>query len=156
FALWLGAFYALFFALMRFAGGWHDAYLAFIARVSGVVLSIFESGVVVQDNIILTGESMFSLRVVTGCDPLHPTLVFIAGVLAMPAPWKRRAIGALSGIVFLFALNIVRIVSLYFVGKHWPERFETAHLDVWQPLFMLAALLAWFLWARWALRPKKI
>lgn len=53
------------------------------------------------------------------------------------------------------ALNLVRIISLYYLGK-WNipafgqmSLFEFAHLYLWQALIMLDVLVVWLLWVRY-------
>jgi len=45
-------------------------------------------------------------------------------------------------------LNVVRLISLFYLGQ-WDLRvFEWAHLYVWQALIMLDVLIVWLLWVR--------
>jgi hypothetical protein len=45
-------------------------------------------------------------------------------------------------------LNIVRVISLFYLGQ-WNYRvFEWAHLYVWQALIMLDVLIVWLVWVR--------
>jgi exosortase/archaeosortase family protein len=53
------------------------------------------------------------------------------------------------GLFILFLLNIVRIASLYIVGIHYPDLFESMHLAIWQVAFIFVAILLWFLWLRY-------
>ena len=63
-----------------------------------------------------------------------------------------RFSGVLVGVLGLFALNQLRIVSLYFAGIHTPDLFEMLHLEVWQMLFIAASVGLWLAWAAWVLR----
>jgi len=69
--------------------------------------------------------------------------LFVAAVLAWPAPWRRRLAAAASGVALLFVVNVIRISSLYFVGLHLPSAFETIHLELW-PIVMIAIALGTF------------
>ena len=52
------------------------------------------------------------------------------------------------GIVAVQGLNIVRVISLFYLGQ-WDLRvFEWAHLYVWQALIMLDVLVVWLVWVR--------
>ena len=44
------------------------------------------------------------------------------------------------------ALNIVRVISLFYIGQWSPGAFEWAHLYLWQVLIMLDALIVWLIW----------
>ncbi len=52
----------------------------------------------------------------------------------------------------LLLLNLVRIVSLFYIQIHFPRAFEVMHIEVWQVLFIFLAIALWALWAWWAVR----
>ena len=100
-------------------------------------------------------SSRFAVEIRRGCDAIEPSALFAAAVLAFPARWRLRLLGALVGVVILAILNFVRILTLYYVGVYAPKVFETMHMDVWQPAFIALALVLWVVWALWATRPKR-
>ena len=51
------------------------------------------------------------------------------------------AIGLVAGVVAVQGLNIIRIISLFYLGQWNREVFEWAHLYVWQALIMLDVLV---------------
>jgi len=69
-------------------------------------------------------------------------------VLAFPAPWKNKLIGLAAGVVAVQGLNIVRVISLFYLGQWNYKVFEWAHLYVWQALIMLDVLVVWLVWVR--------
>src|SRR5207342_3576638 len=90
----------------------------------------------------------FAVSIEAGCNGVEATIVLVAAILAFPAPWKRRLIGLAIGIVAVQGLNIVRVISLFYLGQ-WDLRvFEWAHLYVWQALIMLDVLVVWLIWVR--------
>ena len=93
----------------------------------------------------------FSLSVSRGCDALQVAAFFIFAVLAWPmsvSRW-RRAIGLVVGTLLLLTLNLVRIVILFYTGVYFRGAFETMHMDVWQPVFIVLALFFWAMWVWW-------
>lgn len=95
----------------------------------------------------------FSVSIKQGCDALEPIVLYAAGVLAAPFALRRRIIGLLAGSSLLLLMNMVRIVSLFYTGLHYPRLFETMHMVVWQALFIFLAVVLWIRWALWATRP---
>ncbi|MGE3109964.1 MAG: archaeosortase/exosortase family protein [Phycisphaerales bacterium] len=91
--------------------------------------------------------SRFTLSIKRGCDAIDPIALFSAAALAFPVRWRSRLIGVAVGAGVLFCLNYARIISLYYVGVHAPGSFETVHIDVWQPVFVFAAVGLWIAWA---------
>jgi len=74
--------------------------------------------------------------------------VLVAAIFAFPAPWRERFVGLVAGIVAVQGLNIVRVISLFYLGQWNMKVFEWAHLYVWQALIMLDVLVVWLVWIR--------
>ena len=121
------------------------AHLRFVTRASGAVLNVFE------DSLRVSGYSIssprYSLTIARGCDAFEPCALFVSGVLAFPAPWLSKLPGMLIGTLSIMVLNLVRIVTLFYVGAFWPRAFHIMHVDVWQTLFIFLAILFWTVWA---------
>ena len=90
----------------------------------------------------------FALTVFRGCDGIDPAALFVAAVLAFQAPWRSRLIGILGGVALLLMANCFRIISLYYVGALMPNLFDAAHIDIWQPLFVIVVALMFIAWAK--------
>jgi exosortase H (IPTLxxWG-CTERM-specific) len=127
-----------------------DAYLSGYAHMAGALLSLFDRHVSVTGTMI---NGRYALRIVKTCDAMEVNLLFVAAIVAFPAPWKRKLIALASGIGILAAVNLTRICSLYFVGLYAPSAFEAIHLEVW-PLILVAVAVTMFVgWARWTSTP---
>jgi exosortase H (IPTLxxWG-CTERM-specific) len=122
-------------------------YFLAYARAAGALLSSFDPAVHV-DGVVVSGR--FPLRIVRSCDAGEAMALLVAAVIAFPVPWRRRALGLAIGVATVFAVNVVRICSLYLVGVQRPDLFEAAHLHVWPLLLIGGALTAFLIWARWA------
>jgi exosortase/archaeosortase family protein len=129
---------------------WFERYLGVYARLAGLVLRIFDSGVHVVGNDIV-GRT--SLTVAKNCDAMDVTLLFSSAIVAFPAPWRRRLIGIVLGAAALTLVNVLRIASLYFVDLRWPSAFETIHAEVWPLAIVVLAAAAFLTWSRWAQPP---
>jgi len=128
---------------------WGDSFLPAMRRatafVTGAALRMFRvSATVSGETVHLAG---FTLVIVTECTGILPMLIYTAGILAAPFSWKRRLWGIGLGLASLFLLNLIRMLSLAVIGIHWPDSFETAHLVIWQPLYITLTALMWLVWA---------
>jgi exosortase H (IPTLxxWG-CTERM-specific) len=131
-----------------------------LARISAGIATLFDSHVSVVGRVLQSRANGFAVSIEAGCNGIEAAIVLIAGMLAFPAPWKHRAIGILAGLVAVQALNVVRVISLYYLGQWNAGAFEWAHLYVWQALIMLDALVVWLVWIRmipreWSLVPAR-
>lgn len=91
----------------------------------------------------------FTVDVKNGCNGVEAMLILFAAVLAFPAPWRSRLAALVAGTVALQALNLVRVVSLFWLGVHHRDVFEMFHTAVWQTLLILVAVGLFVLWSRW-------
>jgi exosortase family protein XrtM len=132
-------------------GSWPREILGFhlraYARAAGAVLRLFDRSISV-DGVLINGR--YPLRIVRSCDGAEAVALAVAAVVAFPVALPRRLVGLAVAVAALFAVNVVRICSLYFVGVLRPDRFDVAHLELWPPVFVLAAALIFLAWARWA------
>ena len=127
------------------------AYTRLNARVSVGVLNLFGEGAKASGTSV--SSNRFSVDIKHGCDAVAPSALFIAAVLAFPGTLRSKIPGILVGTLVLAAINIIRIVSLFYTGIFYPRAFDAMHVDVWQPVFILLALAFWVIWAWWAARP---
>jgi exosortase H (IPTLxxWG-CTERM-specific) len=125
-----------------------------LAHASAQMVQLFD-GTARADGIVLRSLSNgFAVSIERGCNGVEATLVLLAAILAFPAPWRNKAIGLAIGVLAVQGLNVVRIISLFYLGQ-WNERvFEWAHLYLWQALIMLDVLVVWLLWVRTLPRPQ--
>ena len=115
------------------------------ARITSTILGWLGQATVAHGNAVLSGT--FGISVVTACTGLFVTTLFVVAVLLFPTTWRARLFGSAIGVVGLFAVNVVRLVSLYYIGVHWPDALETVHQLVWQSLVILIAVGLWLVWA---------
>jgi len=117
---------------------------AFDARIASVVLNIFGFGTSVTDSTLASPE--MSVTVQTGCDGIEAMALFASGVLAYTATRKHKIKGLFYGLLFLFVINIVRVVHLWWTGLYMPNYFNIFHDMIWQIAFILLAILTWAFW----------
>jgi exosortase H (IPTLxxWG-CTERM-specific) len=144
FVLFASAFYLL--SALPAYGGWVlSPYLALNAKISSVLLRCLGEAASSEGSHLLSPR--FALEIRAGCDAIEPAALFVAAVLAFPAPLRRKLKGIAAGAPALLIINFARILSLYYIGIYQPALFDVAHASVWQPLFVLLVGIFWLLWA---------
>ena len=115
------------------------------ANITSTILNLIGYNTVTDLNLI--SDEIFDMRIKIGCDGLEPIVIYSAAVLAFPTAFKYKWKGVLYGVVFLFILNIVRLLSLFLIGHHWGVNLvDFAHLKLWQFLFIFLAVGIWIYW----------
>jgi exosortase H (IPTLxxWG-CTERM-specific) len=145
-----------------------DPFTGGLAKVSAVLMQSFDSNVESFGRQIYTMQPWnaaertvdghvqpWAIEIAPGCNGLEAVAILIAALFAFPATWRQRFIGLGIGFVAIQALNLVRIISLFYMGM-WDMRwFAWFHEYLWQALIILDALLVWLLWLRWIARDNK-
>lgn len=119
-----------------------------IAWVSVGLIELFDNGVVSAGKVIRDLESGFAVSIEPGCNGVEALIILFAAMFAFPAPLKNKLIGFAIGFVAIQALNLVRIISLFYMGQWNMVWFDWFHLYLWQALIILDALVVWLIWLR--------
>lgn len=121
---------------------------ALVAEASSRLVRAFDGEARAYGTVLANDRSGFAVSIEAGCNGVEAMLVLLAGILAFPAPWGYRLVGLAAGFAAIQALNVVRIVSLFYLGQWNLQWFEWAHMYAWQALIMLDAMLVWVFWVR--------
>ena len=119
-----------------------------LAALSADIVRFFDPRVVADGKILQSADGSFAVSIEAGCNGVEATIVLIAAMLSFPAPWKRRLLGLAIGVIAVQGLNIIRVISLFYLGQWNFDAFDFAHRYVWQALIMLDVLIVWLLWVR--------
>ena len=119
-----------------------------IAAISAGLVKVFDPDVIAEGNVLQSARNGFAVAIEAGCNGVEASIVLVAAMLAFPASWPRKFIGLAVGILAVQGLNIIRVISLFYLGQWSLDVFDFAHQYVWQALIMLDVLIVWLLWVR--------
>jgi archaeosortase B (VPXXXP-CTERM-specific) len=103
-----------------------------------------------QDGIVYLGR--FPVAIIDECTGIYEALLLGAALLAFPTSWGKTAVGFLLGFPLIYALNVLRIVMLLFVGRYFPYAFDFMHIYFWQVTMIAMVAGTWLLWVLWVVR----
>jgi exosortase H (IPTLxxWG-CTERM-specific) len=119
-----------------------------LASISTWIVTLFDTNVAAAGKVMRSTANGFAVSIEAGCNGVEATLVLLAAMLAFPAPWRYKIVGVVVGVLAVQMLNILRVISLFYLGQWNYNVFEWAHLYVWQALIMLDVLVVWLIWVR--------
>ncbi len=123
-------------------------FTAVLANISVFIIELFDSGVESYGKVIRDLESGFAVSIEPGCNGVEALIILFAAIFAFPASLKHKLIGFAIGFVAIQSLNLVRIISLFYLGQWNMTWFNWFHLYLWQALIILDALVVWLIWLR--------
>ncbi len=128
-------------------------YTTLIAKLSGNILKLFGEDITI--NGVLLWSPRFAVTIYNGCNGLITSLIFISGVLSFPARGSAKVIGVIGGLLAILVINLIRIISLWYIGIYLPQFFSQSHIFIWQSLVILAGVTLWIIWAHTFAAPPK-
>ena len=145
FVVFLGVFYALV-AIRPVNDAVVVPFTVLLVKISAGLLAAIGEKVVTEGTVIRS--SAFAVDVKNGCNGIEATLLLFAAMLAFPAPARARAAGIAVGLAAIQVVNLVRIVSLFWLGVHRRDVFDLFHAAIWQTILVLLAVGIFLAWGR--------
>lgn len=121
---------------------------ALLARGCVALVTLFDDSAAAAGKVLWNTATGFGVSIEPGCNGVEACIVLFAGVMAFPSSWRYKLMGLAMGFVAVQLLNMVRIISLFYLGQWNMEVFNFAHEYLWQALIMLDVLVVWLLWVR--------
>lgn len=88
------------------------------------------------------------INILNGCEGIEIIFLLVAALCVFPASWRQRFLGIASGTLFVFALNQVRILALFYAYRADKALFGLLHGTV-APVAMIACSVVFLLlWAK--------
>ena len=144
FVLIFGGCYLLFGVLPRVRLGVVNPYTEFLTKAVAAVINLLGAGATASG--ALVHSPRYSMEIAMGCDGVEASCLYLAGVVAFPASWRARWIGLAIGVPLIQAINLIRLVGLYYVGMYLPSVAEQIHDYVAQTIVILLATAILIFW----------
>jgi exosortase H (IPTLxxWG-CTERM-specific) len=144
FLLIFAACYLLFGVLPRVRSGVINPYTEFLAEAVAAVINLFGADAVAKG--ALVHSPRYSMDIAMGCDGVEASCLYLAGVLAFPTSWRARLIGLAFGVPLIQAINLARLVGLYYVGMCLPSVADQIHDYVAQTFVILLSTAILIFW----------
>jgi len=127
---------------------------ALLATVSAKTIALFGGDAMAQGKVIFSVSTGLAVSIERVCNGIEAVIILVSAMLAFPARWHHKLIGIALGTLAIQALNLVRIISLYYLHQWNSVWFEWFHSYIWQALIVLDALVMFLLWLRYLPRPQ--
>jgi exosortase H (IPTLxxWG-CTERM-specific) len=129
-----------------------EPFTAMLATISAAIILPFDSAVVSYGRVLQFGTDGFSVSIEAGCNGVEASIVLIAAVISFPGSWRARAVAIALGFLAIQVMNIVRIISLFYLGNWNLDVFSWVHLYLWPALIMLDVLIVFIVYLRYLSR----
>jgi exosortase H (IPTLxxWG-CTERM-specific) len=144
FAVIFGVSYFLFGITPGVRQGVIKPYTEWLARAVAAIINLFGAGATASGSLVQSPR--FSINISMGCEGVEASSLFMAGVLAFPTLWRAKLIGLAIGVPLIHAINLARLVGLYYAGIYLPSIVEEVHVYVAQTIVILLSTAILIFW----------
>lgn len=151
FLIYFGLLQLFLFALEQLSYVHSNVIIPFtegVAYLSAWLIQLFDDKVISQGVLLQQMENGFAVSIQSGCNGVEAVIVLVSAMLVFPSSWKLKLLGIMVGFFAIELLNIIRIITLFYIGQWNLDVFEWAHLYVWEALIMLDVLIIFLWWLR--------
>jgi exosortase H (IPTLxxWG-CTERM-specific) len=115
--------------------------------ISGSLIHLFGGQATVSGAILTAPANGFGVKVENGCNAVNVTILLWAAILTYPASWAAKTKGLTVGSLALHLVNLLRIITLFYLGQYNRAWFDFAHYYLWESLIVLDTLAIFWFWA---------
>lgn len=119
------------------------------ARAGGRLLALAGLPVGMADGATILLPSR-AIGINVDCTGITAFAAFVPLLLVVPAPWWRKTVGLVVGLLSLAAVNLARLVATGWVSERAPAWFPLVHDGLFRVVLVWAVLALWALWVWWA------
>lgn len=101
-----------------------------------------------KPQMVLYLQNEYMASIVEGCNSLSVIVLFIAFVVAFSQRFKKTFLFLLAGSVFIYAVNLVRIVILVGALHAYPAYEKILHGVIFPGIIYGMVFLLWMLWIK--------
>jgi exosortase family protein XrtM len=118
------------------------------ARPSAAIIQFIGSG----EGMVIEGNRLTSqygsLLISHGCEGAQSILILSSAILAFNTSRRRKLTGLLYGVSFLYVVNLLRIVGMYYVIEYGRSALDVAHLYIGQTVVIMIMFVFFIFWVR--------
>ncbi len=129
-------------------------FTAMLAYLSATLMQLFDSSVIANGIVIRDAQSGLAVSIQPGCNGIEAIIILVAGIISVPTEFVYKLKGFVYGFFAIQSVNLVRLISLFYLLQWNRAWFDWAHLYLWQALIILDALVVFVLWLRWLPDPE--
>mgnify|MGYP002622546455 CR=1 FL=1 len=114
------------------------------------IFNLFLINIIIFVGIYFLHSKSANLQIVRGCDGSGVLFLLVAAVLAFNAHFKKKVIGLLIGIAFVYVINTIRIIFIYYIVSNHNDLFVEFHSLIAPSIIVILTSFVFILWANWS------
>lgn len=104
--------------------------------------------ILIDNNKIYLFESGMALEIILECTGVYEMIILSSIILAYPTHIRNKLFGIIFGIVTIYILNMIRIISISYVLLNYADKFDFVDKYLWQTSLVIFISLTYIIWLK--------
>ncbi len=117
---------------------------AVVLRLVGTEVSVVPSAT--DPKVYLGNQERQVLSVYEGCNGVNVMIVFLAFIFSFTMPNRKMLWFVPMGLLFIYLINLFRIILLYFIAEHFPDYMYFLHKYFFTGIVYTFVFSLWYYW----------
>ncbi len=101
---------------------------------------------VYMDNFMVMSARGINMEIIYECTGIYGMIVYVSAVMATRVNVLSRLIGIWVGLPVLWIMNLVRLITIYWITFEHPPLFNFIHTYFWQLFLIIVVILLYYGW----------
>lgn len=103
--------------------------------------------------IIIDGDTIFlpsnvALKIILECTGVYEMLILGSIILSYPTKIKNKLFGIIFGVIIIYILNMIRLISISYVLLYHIDKFDFIDRYLWQVSLVIFISLTYIIWLK--------
>lgn len=119
-----------------------------VASISSQILNFLGIKTIIIDYDTIYFSNDVALKIILECTGLYEMIILSSVVLSYPTTIKNKFYGIILGIVIIYILNMIRLISISYVLLYHIDKFNFIDKYLWQISLVVFISLAYIIWLK--------
>jgi len=119
-----------------------------IASTSNTILNYIGIKTIIIDGDTIFLPSNVALKIILECTGLYEIIILSSIILAYPTGIKNKIFGIILGIIIIYVLNMIRLVSISYILVYYTDKFDFIDRYLWQVSLVIFISLTYIIWLK--------
>ena len=120
------------------------------------ILNFIDIRTVIVDNDTIYFSNGVALNIILECTGVYEIIILSSIILSYPTNIKNKLFGIIFGIIIIYILNMIRLVSISYVLVYYTDKFYFIDRYLWQISLVVFISLTYIIWLKMIERPNSL
>lgn len=119
-----------------------------ITSTSNNILNFAGIRTVIVDYDTIYFTNGIALKIILECTGVYEMLILSSIILSYPTNIKNKLFGIIFGVIIIYILNMIRLISISYVIIYYTDKFNFIDRYLWQISLVIFISLAYVIWLK--------